>query len=158
MKVLVPFNNRPKSEIEKLGSPIWDNIYICKVRLVDSYSNEDIRRFGVPTVGDSTLDRDMHNQHIVVGITIDNMVEYFKRGITVTLVHNKDAEVIYHIINNYLLAWKDQIDRAINLGNVPYDDLLLLDNFAAAVFPQAKMFGSPKKTASLFANLFSGNG
>lgn len=154
--------NVPRKEIsliEKLGAPIWDNIYRVIIRYVDTLKVDDIKNFGLPTVGDSYLDREMHNQPMQLCITINDMVEYFKRGVMIRLVDNQDAERIYNVVNNYLLAWKDRLEKQINIGDAPMEDLLDLDRFATEVYPTAKTYSTytgPK--FSLFNNLHTGNG
>ena len=148
-----------KSAIEKLGEPIWNNLYRVSVKYKDSLSIDSIRQFGLPTVGDQGLDFDMQNQPLHVMVTINDMVEYFKSGTKVTLHDNLDAERIYKIINNYLLAWREQLDHGLNIGDAPYDDLVLLDEFAVMLHPVAIAYaGEIKTSSSLFMNLFgSGN-
>lgn len=144
--------------IERLGAPIWDNIYMVFVKYEDTLSAESIRQHGMPTVGDPDIDQQMRSQRVSVAITINDMVEYYRRGVIVTLQHNENAEAIYNVINNYLLAWKDQIEKGINIGDAPFDDLTLLDQFAAVVYPHARAYGgSDKNKTSLFANLFTSN-
>ena len=144
-----------QSSIEKLGDPIWSNLYRVSIKYKDSLSIDNIRQFGLPTVGDDGLDFDMWNQPLHVMITINDMVEYFKSGTTVTMHDNLDAERIYRIINNYLLAWREQLDRGLNIGDAPYDDLVLLDEFAVMLHPVAVTYtGDTKTSTSLFMNLF----
>ena len=144
-----------KSLIQKLGDPIWNNLYQASVRYKDSLSVDSIRTFGMPTVGDDTIDYDVHNQPLFVMITINDMVEYFKNGVAVTLRNNEDTATIYTIVNNYLLAWKQQLDNGINIGDAPFDDLVTLDEFATMLYPVALKFGiAIKDTGSLFANIF----
>ena len=144
-----------KTAIEKLGDPIWTNLYRVSVKYKDSLSIDAIRQFGLPTVGDAGLDFDMHNQALHVMITINDMVEYFKAGTKVTLYDNLDAERIYKIINNYLLAWKEQLEHGLNIGDAPLDDLVLLDEFAIMIHPIAIQYAGDIKTSnSLFMNLF----
>lgn len=147
----------PQTLIQQVGAPIWENIYYCSVRYKDSVSIDELKTFGMPTVGDAGIDHDIHNQPLYVAITINDMVEYFRKGITVTLRNNNDAERIYNVVNRYLLAWKEQIENGVNIGDAPYDDLLLLDEFAKVLYPQAKTFSAiDKPSTDLFTNLFGG--
>ncbi len=144
-----------RTTIEKLGDPIWTNIYRVSVKYKDSLTIDSIRQFGIPTVGDEGIDFDIQNQPLHVMITINDMVEYFKSGIRVTLNDNLDAERIYIIINNYLLAWREQLEHGLNIGDAPYDDLVLLDEFAVMLHPVAVAHsGDIKTSSSLFMNLF----
>lgn len=147
------------SSVEKLGALIWDNLYAVRVPYIETQSAQMMKDFGIPTLGSRHMDRQMHQDLVNVVIPIDSIVEYFRRGVTVRMQNNDDTLEIYHIVNNYLLAWKQQIDNCLNLGNVPTEDLLLLDRFAEMLYPIAQTFGAaPRDTGSLFANLYSGNG
>jgi len=149
--------NRPMS-IEALGKPIWENIYIVRMRYIDTLSTEMIKIRGVPTVQDAGLDRSMHTQPITCGITIDAMVEHFKRGVRIAFVNNDDAMRVYNIVNEYLLAWQHEFDTSLNTGGAPHEDLLTLDRFAVALYPQAAMFGTIKPRTNLVGSMFEKNG
>jgi hypothetical protein len=144
--------------IAELGKPIWDNVYMVRVRYIDTLSIEMIKIRGVPTVADSGLDKDMHNQPITCCITINDMVEYFKRGVRVTLCHNPDSMLIYNIVNEYLLAWQHELDTGLNVATAPHEDLLLLDRFAQALYPQAAQFGNVKPRTNLVGSYFEKTG
>lgn len=147
------------SAIARTGALIWENLYEASVPYVETISAEDLKRRGLPTVGNRDLDRQMNNDLVNVVITIDAMVEYFRRGVTVRLRNGADAKQIYDIVNNYLLAWKEQIETCINVGNVPSEDLMLLDRFAEMIFPVAKRWGAtPTPAKSFFENFFTANG
>ncbi len=144
-----------RTPLEQLGDPIWTNLYRVSVKYKDSLSIDSIRQFGTPTVGDDGIDFDIQNQPLHVMITINDMVEYFKSGTRVTLHDNLDAERIYSIINKYLQAWRDQLNHGLNIGDAPYDDLVLLDEFAIMLHPVAVSYaGDTKTSTSLFMNMF----
>jgi hypothetical protein len=146
--------------IQRTGAPIWENLYEMKVAYLDTISAERIKESGIPTTGNKLLNRQMHQDWVNVVIKIDDMVEYFKRGVTVVFRRHNDTREVYDIVNNYLLAWRAQVDNGLNLGNVPVEDLMLLDRFAETLYPVALQFGAaPRNTGSLFANFFKkGNG
>ena len=144
--------------IATLGRPIWDNIYVVRMRYVDTLSTNMMKIRGMPTVGDSGIDKEMHQQPITCAITIDAMVEHFKRGVRVTLVNNEDSMNIYNIVNSYLLAWQHEFDTSLNTGGAPYEDLLALDRFAQALYPQALTFGNVKPRINLVVSHFEKSG
>ena len=127
----------PKTKLECVGLPIWDNLYKVSIPYCDSMSADYMRLFGMPTVGDACLDKAMHNDLIDMYMSINTMVGYFKEGIVVQLGTHSDSKGIYEIIAAYLQHWKSQLENGINIGDAPIDDLILLDRFAAAVFPHA---------------------
>lgn len=147
------------SSVERAGAPIWEYLYEMRVPYVETLSEDVLTMAGMPDSGNRHLNRQMHQDLVNVVITIDAMVEYFKRGVTVNFRNPADTKAVYDIVNNYLLAWRQQIDHGINLGSIPTEDLLVLDRFAERLYPVALRYGAvPRNTGSLFANLLSGNG
>ena len=151
-------SNESPLSIAALGRPIWDNIYMVRMRYIDTLSTDMIKIRGVPTVQDAGLDRQMHTQPITCAISIDAMVEHFRRGIRITLVNNEDSMSIYNIVNAYLLAWQHEFEHSLNTGGAPHGDLLLLDRFAQALYPQAVIFGAVKPRNNLVGSLFEKSG
>lgn len=145
------------TSIERLGAPIWERLFLMRVRYIDTIPSETLKEIGVLDSGNRQLNRQMHNDLVTVMIKINDMVEYFKRGVTVTFVNHAETRDAYEIVNNYLMAWKHQIDQGLNLGKVPMDDLFLLDRWAQALYPVALKFGTqPRTGTSLFASLLAG--
>lgn len=126
-----------QSDLEKLGLPIWERLFLISVCYKDTLSTEHIKMFGMPTVGDKTIDSDMHNQMIDTYSTIDQMVEYFKKGVNVYVKIHKETKDIYDIISAYLICWKNYLDNGINIGGAPIEDLVALDRFATSVYAHA---------------------
>lgn len=129
--------DQPVNPIDAAGRPIWNAVFLASVAFKDTMSDEYIRLFGMPTVGDPVIDREMHTQPIHTYMTIDKMVEYFRNGITVSVHNHADTKRIYDIIATYINTWKHHLDRGINVGGAPIDDLILLDRFAGIVFEHA---------------------
>ncbi len=147
------------SSIAKLGAAIWDNLYEVRVPYVDTLTTQHIKDIGLPTTGNRILDRQMSQDLVNVVISIDAIVEYYRRGVTVYMRNNNDTTEIYGIVNNYLLAWKENVENGLNVGNVPAEDLMLLDRFAEMLYPVASAFGAPPRSSnSVFANFYTGNG
>jgi hypothetical protein len=119
------------------GLPIWERLFPISVAYKDTMSVDYMRLFGMPTVGDPGLDSSMHSDAVDSYVTIDRMVTYFKEGITVRLRCHTDTKIIYDIITEYLNSWKESLRGGINVGGAPIEDLVLLDRFAATVFPHA---------------------
>lgn len=132
------YNNFYKqSNLEKLGLPIWERLFLISICYKDSLSSEHIKTFGMPTVGDKQIDNDIHNQMVDRYLTIDQMIEYFKQGINVYVKIHKETKDIYDIISAYLVCWKEYLDNGINIGGAPIDDLVTLDRFATSVYDHA---------------------
>lgn len=125
------------ADVSKLGAPIWERLFLTSMNYKDSLSTDDIRRFGMPTVGDSTIDADMQNHLIDKYLTIDQMVEFYKQGIPIYVKIHKETKDIYDIISAYLLCWKQNLENGINIGGAPIEDLINLDRFATTVYAHA---------------------
>lgn len=136
--------NTAKSNIEHFGAAIWEGLYYMRVPWLATQSTEEIRRFGVPTTGNKLTDIQMYNNPVTVMITINDMVEYFRKGVSITFVDARQTREVYDIVNNYLMAWRDHLQSASANVEVPIDDLLLLDQFAEKLWPLAQTFGAVK--------------
>ena len=147
--------------IQRAGAPIWDNLYEMRLAYMDTLAAETITRRGTLFTGNKQLDRFNAQEPVHVVINIDKMVEYFKEGVTITFRNpGRDCREVYDLVNNYLLAWRVQLENGLNLGNVPVQDLMDLDRFAEKIYPLALQFGAaPRNTGSFFGNMFAqGNG
>lgn len=118
--------------------PIFQQRYMVRVPWMQMRTIEDIRYFGTPVSGDSRSDRMMAEQENIAMLTINEMVELFKQGSKIGVVDGKDTERIYTQVSIYLEFWKDKIKRSINQSSVPVEDLLSMDQFAAALYNVAK--------------------
>ncbi len=130
---------QPKSDpIEKTGSLIWEKLFLVKIEQKYLQSEQELKIFGTPTTGDPYYDNLMHHQLIDIMIPINGMIEYYKKGITVRITKNSDTKLIYEIIRDYLHAWYNRIQNSVNVGDVPLDDLNILDEFASKIYPFAR--------------------
>lgn len=138
-----------------LGEPIWSDLFLVRMAYRDTLGEEHIREFGMPTTGVDELDKQIRNEKVTCMITIDAMAEHFRAGRVVSVAQYSDLEAIYDIIDRYLSCWAKLLHGAINLGDAPIDDLLLLDAMATRLYEHSKTFGGMKlkqksKAASFF--------
>jgi hypothetical protein len=126
---------------EDKRTPAWyifNTKFMCRMRSIDRRSKEHIRMFGMPASGDAEFDRTMMNEVNVYYLTIDEMFEYWRAGVTVGVVKNGDTRVIYEYIRDHLKMWHEHMAKSLNLGDVPLEDLKKLDEFAGIVYSHAK--------------------
>ncbi|EKD22636.1 MAG: hypothetical protein ACD_84C00030G0002 [uncultured bacterium] len=131
MAAWIPFNQR---------EPAWwvfHYKYQCRVRNIQTMSADYIRHFGMPTSGSPSHDAEMANELVVRMLTISEMADYFKQGVTVGVINYADTKDIYEKITDHLNAWKKVISDSFHIRGAPVEDLLLLDKFAAAVYVHA---------------------
>ena len=135
---------------------IFNQKFMCRVRFIDTLSTDYIKIFGMPSIFDKHEDRATANELNEYYLTIAQIAEYFKRGINVRVVKEKDTKEIYERISQHLEAWKEELRTTFNIKDAPIDDLILLDELAVAVYQHAKHhFTREFVSSSLFNALTS---
>jgi len=117
---------------------VFEHLFLCRIPNLESMSADYIRHFGMPTTGDKQLDRDLSMQDITTMLPISKMAEYHSTGVAIKIVNRGDVKDIYDIVTLHLGKWKKHLEVSYNLGEAPLDDLMTLDNFATAVYNEAK--------------------
>lgn len=119
---------------------IFRTKFNCKIRQADIGTIAERKNRGYLTTGDKVRDRVMHNQDVHVMLTINEMVEYFERG-TIVKVPFEETKQIYQYIQNHLHYWANEANAIMKLeSGPPADDMILLDEFAHAIYDDAKYF------------------
>lgn len=151
-----------RSEIQSVkqqhAQAIFNNLYRASVMYRDTLSPDYIRYFGMPTVGDPHFDRQMATEQIDSWLTINQMVEYFRKGVVVSLLTHGDSKLIYDIVEQYLRAWKQELEVGINIGDAPIQDLIDMDRFANTVHAHAAQYMGVTHFSSEFVNALTNGG
>lgn len=116
---------------------IWYKRYRCKVHFAESRGVEDIRTNGMPSSGDPYYDREIADQLVIRMLTIDQMVEFYKRSVRIYVVNASDTKLIYEDIVAHLKAWKAYLNTSFSDPSAPLDDLRLMDQFAKIIYKHA---------------------
>lgn len=135
---------------------IFKKLFMCKIKNIDSMSIDYIRIFGSPTSGDTTSDYGTTNELITRMLTINQMVEYYKQGITIHVVNYNDTKEIYDRISDHLNAWKTKLNTSFHVREAPIDDLVLLDKFASVVYQHAVRLMDTKYVDSILSRQIAG--
>lgn len=138
--------------------PLWYVLYECRVPWHQMRTIEEIEMFGTPSNGTRERDMDMLNENRDISIPIVRMAELYGQGATVFLVHQNKTKEIYEVISDHLKAWKTRLEWQFNAGDVPIDDLQLLDRFANSVYEHAKYQLSDGYVQGLFSRHHSQHG
>lgn len=150
------------SEVNDTTILIWEYYFKVRVPHFKSRSIDDVRTRGVNISGIKEVDQDIENTNITTFLTINNMIDLFKEGVSVSVIHYNDTKTIYEYISRHLEAWKIQLSHGINIGDAPIEDLIAMDMFANLVYDHAKYIfteGLPDSvTARYMNNLMSING
>lgn len=134
---------------------IFNQKFRCSVPYIDMRSADHIRLFGTPTSGVKEIDLEASRERVETYLSINQMVEYYRRGALVGVKRVADTKVIYERIMDHLNAWKNQLQYGLNNADAPIDDLLLLDQFANAVYAHAKHHFKEEITDSLILRQFA---
>lgn len=119
-------------------SLLWEYYFKVRMPYLQTRSLQDIRNTGVAVTGIREIDNDIPNQQLTTMLTIAQMAEYFKEGVSIRVVHYEDIKTIYEYISQHIHVWKSRLERGINIGNAPVEDLILLDQFANTIYDHAK--------------------
>lgn len=117
---------------------IWEWYFKASIPYLQSRMIDHIRLLGTPISGIKAVDKELANQWVTTMLTIDQMVELYKRGVPVRVPIVSDTKQIYDFISQHIYAWKQRLERGINIGDAPIEDLIALDEFANIVYEHAK--------------------
>ena len=131
---------------------IFENRFRVRIPYIHSIPVETMRATGVRLSGHADVDNDIKNQIVTVYLTIDQMVEHYRNGVTIFVPDENDIRKIYELIEAHIYAWKAQLRNGVNIGDAPLEDLISMDQFANSVYKHAKYLLSKDEVDSFFAN------
>lgn len=134
---------------------IWEKLYLVSVPEIFATSEEFVRTYGTPITMDRNVDRALSNQWFTRYMTINNMVDLWREGSHVKIHSEADVKEIYDSLAMHLEGWKSQLERGINIGAAPLDDLIAMDDFANAVYKHARHHLTQAVVDSIFARQLS---
>ena len=126
------------SSIEDTTMMIWDWYFKVSVPYMQTRSVEDIRQFGARLSDVPEVDKDINNQFMTTMKTIAQMIDLYKEGVTIRVIDPNDITTIYECVSKHIYAWREQINTKVNIGDAPLQDLILMDEFAHSIYPNAK--------------------
>ena len=118
--------------------------YIFEIRFRVLYNYQasrsagHLKLYGTPTVGNEDIDRSVLKQRTDAYLTINDMLELYKKGVSVEIVDRANCKDIYECISYHLSAWRAYLSTGLNNNAAPLDDLKLMDEFANSVYEHAK--------------------
>lgn len=133
--------------------------YLYKVRLpyLRSRTEAEMRLYGTTLSGVKAIDNDIINQDMTTWISISDMLEYYKKGVEIKITAVVDTKSIYDTISEYINYWKVKLERGVNLGSAPIEDLIALDEFANLVYDHAKYQFTREVAQSFMARQLTSN-
>lgn len=118
---------------------IFHYYYQCQIPQHYLYSQEYMEVFGLPTTGQSDVDRELSQSMVPAQLTIAQMAEYLDEGASIVLIDPYEAATIYGIVNDHLENWRV---HTVGFGGleVPMEDLRKLDALAKEVFKVGRAY------------------
>lgn len=141
--------------IDPVKEKITGYYYKCRFSYLQSRTVEDIKNTGVVITGIKEIDKDIDNQLITTYLTIEQMVNYFKEGVSIRLTSQSDIKIIYAAIDEYLESWKSQLTYGVNIGAAPFEYLMAMDRFANSIYEHAKYHFTEDAISSIMARHLS---
>lgn len=130
---------------------IFDRLWYCSFSRNLTTSALYHQTFGKPSTGFKAQDKLCQDEVVSTMITIDTMVEYHRRGISIEVMNYDDTKKIYECIQKHLNAWKTHLQTSVNLlHNPPVEDLVELDRFANKIYDKAKYLIPKDQIDSVF--------
>lgn len=116
-------------------SIIFNKLYRVKMHNIDGYSREYIERYGLPTSGNRAGDRYFAEELIEKYLTIAQMAEFRKQGISLRVINSEDLVEMYKVIHRHIKDFNDKLEVSISYNKVPMEDLQVLSDFASEIYP-----------------------
>lgn len=130
---------------------LWEHLYRVRVPYLRSRTIDDLRNTGTVISGIASYDKDIANQMQNMYLSVSGMIDYYKEGVPIRVIESKDTKQIYEDISNHLHAWKTRLEKGINIGDAPVEDLITMDRFANSVYEHAKFQFTAEMAQSIFA-------
>lgn len=127
-----------EKEIEELKTKIKENLFRVQLKSRDIRTREEIEQYGTYVSGEKSIDDYAGDEVRTIYITIENMIEYYKRGVVIYIPRQEDTDNIYKLIDTYLRTWKSKLEGSFHPGNAPIEDLISYETFAQTMFGVAK--------------------
>jgi hypothetical protein len=123
---------------EDTTNKLWEWYFKVRVPYLQTRDINELRARGVNISGNKDVDGDIKNQWLTTMMPIAYMVELYQKSIPIKVCSVADTKLIYDYISEHLHAWKQQLQRGINVGAAPIDDLIAMDEFANLVYEHAR--------------------
>lgn len=111
------------------------------VRIPYSFANE-VRQMveGTPQFQNQQQAEVQAEEMIARQHTIPELAELSSRGCRIIIDDPMKSVDMYKLLNEYLQDWKYRTQNSINVGQVPINDLEILDNFAQVLYQISRRY------------------
>lgn len=101
-----------------------ENLYVCYVPDEATLDRDYIETFGVPSTGFEDVDEQLSTRKCKVMIPVFMILDYYLKGIDITIPDDDDIIEIHKNITGYLNEWREHLETDINIRVTEYADLL----------------------------------
>ena len=113
---------------------IFHKLFLVRMKTIDGYSKEYIEAYGLPFTGDKRMDNAFASEIINKNITIAQMADYYKQGISIRLTSEKDILEIYDTIHQHIKDFNNEVHNSLGFNKIPIEDLRVLSDFASTLY------------------------
>lgn len=123
---------------------IFESLFLCRYSKTLKSTIEELESTHQIMPSNYKNDNYSRANYITGYLTINDMVELLKKNSAFYVEKYEDTEKIYRYIEDHLQYFKTRIEKGVNLGDVPYEDLIALDKLANIVYDKAKYHFKPE--------------
>ena len=129
---------------------IWDIRYHVTYNFLNARSINDVKARGVRVTGIKRFDNEVKHEVVRAWLSINEMLDLYKRGIDVGIINRADVVKIYEAVQDHLYESISSTKQSINVPVKILEDLVDLDKFARSIYEHAKFDFSQKPEVSDF--------
>ena len=97
--------------------PLFVRRFSCRYPTMLAKDIDEIKSVGLYSTGDKRLDKEVINAQMTNAmLTINEMVELYRKDCPVYIRSREDTVTIYELIMDHLLVWSRHLDRGINIS------------------------------------------
>jgi hypothetical protein len=147
-----------KAKEPTVAKKLFTTLFHCKIPELHRHDETYLREVGHHVTGDKAWDKELMHQLVDVYLTPVRMVTLFSIGSQIVFHNPRDALVVYDLIKTHLENWQRAIEQSLHPQNPPMDDLRLMEEFAEAIYPLAKVYMNKEAPVSGFMGKLMGMG
>jgi hypothetical protein len=125
------------SEYDRLVREVFEGPWRVQTNIQNLRSDAELMQDTNSSYGAPDYVVEASKELIETTLTIDEMVELWKKRRSFTICNNADVKSIYDIINRYINVFIERTKHSVNSNNAPIDDMLSLDELAHYIYPAA---------------------
>lgn len=147
-----PFEN---VETKQIADWIERRVYLVTIKQSDNLTDQQIKVYGTPTLGNKSYDKMMMDQPVHVYRRIPELIDMYARGIQIIFPKQKTCHDIYELCNEMLIRYDNAAKVGSNLGMYSIEAIREIDDFLTKLYPLAAPFIPKKNTSERFVSSFS---